>query len=270
MAKFTFFQAHPDDLELNCGHLMHFLTKESKKRHEVKIVSTTKGEFGLADSSLGSGTKYDKFKGDFLAKVRTQELYNAQAIHGIPPENITFLDYVDGFVPFDKKFISKIAAYLQAEKPDVIIGPEPIFTYYYHTDHTFTGRALFYIIHHELIDFTPKLLYYTSLNPNFFFGFKKSDFSLTTRLIQCHKTQFWLLNTMMLVYKPIARIMGKKLPGWKYAEGYRQVFFDENLRWKNAPSRKTAIFSHFFSSMPFFKAKYPEAMLKDLKAKGKI
>ncbi|MHA1659940.1 MAG: hypothetical protein ACTSUT_12570, partial [Promethearchaeota archaeon] len=64
MVKIIFFQPHPDDLELKCGHIIHYLATKSKNKHDIRIASITKGEFGLP------GAKYDKFKGDFLAKIR--------------------------------------------------------------------------------------------------------------------------------------------------------------------------------------------------------
>ena len=70
MAKIIFSQAHPDDLEFNCAHLMHYIAIKSKQKYNIKIASITKGEFGLP------GAKYDKFKGKFLAKIRTRELYS--------------------------------------------------------------------------------------------------------------------------------------------------------------------------------------------------
>ena len=258
MAKIIFFQPHPDDLELNCGHLMHYLAKKSKYKHIIKVVSITKGEWGLP------GAKYDKFKGDLLAKVRVVELYNAQAIHGISPQNITFCGYVDGFVEFNWDFIKKIAEYLKKEKPDIIFAPEPIYCWYYHSDHINTGKAIFYCIYNKLIGCEPKLYFYGSLSPNYFFGFKKDDFKLIEQLLSYHKTQFWLINKKKLVYRPSARLAGRKLNGWKYAEKYRRVYFNKNNYKKNKPSLRVRIFSHFFSSLPWFKAQYPQKILEIL------
>lgn len=264
MAKFIFFQPHPDDLELNCGHIMHYLATKSKKKHIIKIASTTKGEFGLPRP------EHDKFKGDFLAKVRTRELYNALSIHGIPPENVHFFGYVDGLVEFTKGFVNKIAEYLKIEKPDVIFAPEAIYTSYYHKDHVNTGKAVYYCIHNKLIDFPLKLYFYSTLSPNFFFGFKKEDFPLIDQLLACHKTQFWLINYAKWTYKLKTRLAGRKLPGWKYAEKYRMVYFNKKNTNKNKPLLISKILSHWYSSMPFFKAKYPQDVLKELKRKGKI
>jgi len=264
MAKIIFFQPHPDDLELNCGHIIHYLATKSKKKHVIKVASTTLGEFGLP------GAQYDKFKGDFLAKVRKRELCKALNIHGIPPENIHYFGYVDGLVPFNRAFVKDFAEYLKKEKPDIIFGPEPIYTSYYHMDHVNTGRALFHCIYNNLIDCKPILYFYSTLSPNFFFGFKKEDFSLIDQLLACHKTQFWLINKLKYIYKPRVRLAGLKINGWKYAEKYRRTFFNNNNLKKNIPSLRVRILSHFFSSMPWFKAKYPQEVLKELKAKGKI
>ncbi|MFW9827641.1 MAG: PIG-L deacetylase family protein [Candidatus Thorarchaeota archaeon] len=262
MAKIIFFQAHPDDLEHKCGHLMHYIINKSKKNHVIKIASITKGEFGLP------GAHYDKFKGEFLAKIRTRELFKAEEIHGIDPSSIDFFGYIDGFVPFNKEFIERIIEYLNAEKPDIIIAPEAIHSWYWHMDHINTGRAIFYIIHNNLIDFTPNLYFYTSLNPNFFFGFKKKDIkTLTYKLIACHKTQQWLLRYTMIPYRLFTRFAGRKLPGWKYAEPYRRVYFKKSNLANNKQSLIIQILTHFFSSLPWTKAKYPQDMLAEFNMK---
>jgi LmbE family N-acetylglucosaminyl deacetylase len=258
MAKIIFFQAHPDDLEHQCGHLMHYLATKSKKNHKIKIASMTKGEFGLP------GAQYDKYKGEFLAKIREQELFNAIDIHGMLPESVDFFGYIDGFVKFNKDIVEKTKEYLNKEKPDIIFAPEPIYTWYYHMDHINTGKVLFYIIYNKLVDFTPKLYYYSSLSPNYFFGFEKEDVHLILNLIACHKTQYWLMNYTMMPYKPIRRFYGKKISGWKYAEPYRRVYFDKKYLNKNKPSMMIRIFSHFFSSLPWFQAKYPQDILHKL------
>ncbi|MFX1573576.1 MAG: PIG-L deacetylase family protein [Promethearchaeota archaeon] len=259
MAKIIFFQAHPDDLEHKCGHIMHYLATKCRKKHNIRIASITKGEFGLP------GAQYDKFKGDFLAKIRTRELYAAEEIHRISPSNIDFLGYIDGFVPFNKEFIERITKYLLKEKPDIIFAPEALYTGYYHMDHINTGRAIFYVIYNKLLNFTPILYFYTTLHPNYFFGFKKNDFALIHKLIACHKTQFWLLKWTMIPYRFTTRFAGRKLPGWKYAESFRRIYFNKANVKKNETSFLIRIFTHFYSSLPWFKAKYPQEIIKKIK-----
>lgn len=258
MAKIVFFQPHPDDLEFNCGHLIHFLSTKSVKNHIIKIASITKGEFGLP------GFKYDKFKGDFLAKIRTKELFSALSIHGISPKDVHFFGYFDGFVKFNQELIKSITQYLNEEKPDIIFAPEALYSWYQHKDHVNTGKAIYYIIKNELIDFKPKLYFYGTLFPNFRFGFKSEDFKLIDDLLLCHKTQFWLLNRLKLTYKFTVRRAALKLSGWKYAEKYRRLYFLNKNQDKNNPPFLVKLLTHWYSSMPWFKAQYPRELLKKI------
>jgi LmbE family N-acetylglucosaminyl deacetylase len=258
MAKIIFFQPHPDDLEFNCGHLIHYLSRKSTNAHIIKIASVTKGEYGLP------GFKYDKFKGDFLAKIRTKELCTAMKIHDIQPENIHFFGYVDGFVKFNREFVQNISDYLNKEQPDIIFAPEAMYTWYYHLDHVNTGKAIFYTISQKLINFTPILYFYGTSHPNFFFGFKKEDISLIKQLLRCHKTQYWLINRLKLNYKFSTKRAGLRLKGWYYAEKYRRVYFVKNNLKKNKASIFLKILTHWFSSMPWFKAQYPKDILEKL------
>ena len=91
---------------------------------------------------------------------------------------------------------------------------------------------------------------------------------MTYQLLACHKTQFWFINHAKWIYKPKTRLAGRKLSGWKYAEKYRRVFFNKNN--DNKPSMIVKMLSHWYSSMPWFKAKYPQDVLEMLKKKGKI
>ncbi|MFW9975074.1 MAG: PIG-L deacetylase family protein, partial [Candidatus Thorarchaeota archaeon] len=183
MTKYVFFQAHPDDLEINCPHLLHHL---AQRGHEIRIASVTKGEFGLP------GAKYDHLKGDFLVKIRENELANACAIHGIPRENIDYLGYIDGFVTLNRAFANHIARYLQEHRPDVVVAPEGLYAWYYHMDHLNTGRAVFYVINKGLLEHRPNLYFYDSLSPNTFFPVLDDDIDVAYKVIECHKTQWWI------------------------------------------------------------------------------
>ena len=263
MAKIVFFQAHPDD-ELKSGQILHYLSRKSHNEHVVKVACITKGEWGLP------GAQYDKFKGDLLAKIRTKELYSSYSLLGVPAEHIEFFGHFDGFVKFNRKLITQVAQYLNKEKPDIIFVSEPIYCWYYHGDHVNIGKAVYYCLYNKLIDYSPILYFYGTISPNFYFGFTKEDFMLFERMRECHKTQFWLTFKMHRTFKLSTRLAARKLPGWKYAEKYRRVYFNENNLKKNNPSTIIRIFSHFFSSLPFFIAKYPQEILDRLKKEGKI
>ena len=265
MAKFIFFQAHPDDLEFSCCQLMHYLNTKNKGKHTIKVASMTKGEFGLP-------ANYDKYKGVPLAKVRARELLNALNVHKISPENIHFFGYIDGYVKFNNETIQSVRKYLEKERPDVIFGPEPMYTLYQHPDHVNTGKVLFFILYNKLIESIPKLFYFTALNPNYFFPFKEENIHLANKLLDIHQSQWWLTKYLKLVYWPISRFSGIKKRGWlfkgyKYTEPFRQVYFIN--KGKNKPPFMTRIFTHFFKSHPqWFQANYPQDILEELKRKG--
>jgi LmbE family N-acetylglucosaminyl deacetylase len=259
MSNFLFVQPHPDDLELNCAHLMHYLSSKSKKNHNLRIASITKGEFGLP------GIEYDKYKGNFLAQIRVKELQNAAAIHGISPKKIDWLGYNDGFVEFSGSFVSHIAAYLQECQPDTIIAPEALYTWYYHKDHVNTGRAIYYVIFNKLIDYAPRLYFYSSLSPNYYFPIDPKDLNLTEKLINCHKTQQWLFKSMKRMIRPIWLLSGLHLQGFKYAEPYRQVYFDKDHNKKNRANHTVrGLVRLIVSKAKLFDAQYPEEVLKEL------
>lgn len=237
---------------------MHYLAI-SKRKHDVIVASITKGEFGLP------GQVYNKFKGALLARVRERELAAAISLHGIPADKLIFFGYVDGFVPFNRDIVGKMTAYIKAERPDIIFAPEPMYTYYPHNDHTNTGRVIFHVINKGNIGYTPKLYYYSSLSANFFFGFDKAGMALTEKLLACHKTQFWLLNRIKLVYKPIAALFGMKVH-WKYAEPFRQVYMRKENARKNTPRFFARVMSYWFwRHLSMFYAQYPAEELERAK-----
>jgi len=55
------------------------------------------------------------------------------------------------------------------------------------------------------------------------------------RLLACHKTQYWLLNRIKLIYKADGGPYLERRARWKYAEPFRQVYMKkENARKKRA------------------------------------
>ncbi len=254
MGKFLFVQPHPDDLELKCGQILHYLSKKIEVS-EIQIISVTKGEFGLP------GPQYDKFKGKFLAKVRERELQNAMAIHGIPAKNIFYLGYIDGYVPFNENIIDKFIQFLSQNRPNVIFAPEALYTSYVHNDHVNSGRVVFYILNHNLIDdYAPKLYFYDTLWPNFYFPFKKENYKITDSLLACHKTQYWLLNRMKIFNKLTARWAGIKIPGWAFAESFRRIDYNNSTISQNSqkiPLKARLIYRFCWAHRSWYDAKYP-------------
>ncbi len=221
MKKIIFFQAHPDDLEFNCAHLLHYLAKRDTK-YEIKIASMTRGEYGTAKS--GS----DHFKGERLGKIRTQELYRAQAIHGITPAQIHFFEIIDGYTKFDKETVELVKTYLNKEKPDIIFACEPRNTFYRHPDHMICGKILYYILDKQLIDKKPKLYFYSSINANFRWPFQNKDLPLAYKLVLTHNSQDYMFKFIKPTYRFLSKRYGRNIKGWKYAEGYRKAYYGNN------------------------------------------
>jgi hypothetical protein len=123
-------------------------------------------------------------------------------------------------------------------------------------DHLNTGRAVFYVINKGLLDYRPRLYFYDSLCPNTFLPVSKEDLGVAYRVIDCHKTQWWIMSWMRHLVRPTRLLGGLHAGGWKYAEPYRHIFFDERSGRIHRPSPLTRGFVHFMSGIPFFQAKY--------------
>ncbi len=220
MIKIIFFQAHPDDLDLFCCHLIHYLSQK-KEKYAIKIASMTRGEFGTPFF------KQDHFKGKRLGNIRTKELYNSLKIQGIEPEQVHFFDVMDGHVKFKRDIIEMVKNYLEREKPDIIFTPAPLNTYYRHWDHMNIGKIVYYIYDKIIITLKPKLYYYAPLDPTFKWPFKKQGVDFTYKLIYTHKSQIWAMQYTRPIYKIVTRIHAIHLKGWKFAEAYRRTYYRE-------------------------------------------
>jgi len=239
MKKIVFFEAHPDDLEFYCFHLIYYLCKKSKQEYKVKVGSVTRGEYGWP--------KHAKhFKGERLGNLRTKELYNAMSVYGIPSKDIHFFGIIDGYVQFDSQTIELLKKYLEKERPDIIFGCEPRNTYYRHPDHMNVGKVVYYILDKGFIeDYHPKLYFYGSIGVNFCWPFKKKEISLAVNTMHIHKSQMHIWEGIGRLYKLITRIYGRHVKGWKFAEGFRRAYYGKNT-YKN---RRLNLLERIFLSL---------------------
>lgn len=152
MLKIIFFQPHPDDLELFCTHLLHYLSNKSEKKYEIKIAAMTNGEEGIYSS------KYESFKGERLGKIRKQELLKALKYRGIKPFQVYFFGFINNNIKL-KACVNSVKNFLEKEKPDIIFAPEPFYTYYQHKDHIITGKILLFIYKRIIKHKIPRLFF---------------------------------------------------------------------------------------------------------------
>ena len=218
MKKIVFFQAHPDDLEFYCFHLLYYLCQTSEKGYEIKVGSLSRGEYGWPKHA-------EHFKGDRLGKLRTQELYKAMKTYGITPKQIHFFEIIDGYVNFNKQIVNIVKDYLAKEKPDIIFVCEARNTYYRHPDHMNIGKVIYYILDKNLIDFRPKLYFYGSIGSNFQWPVKEEDIPLAYSTMYMHKSQAHIWKGTKMLYRILLRVYGSRVKGWKFAEGYRRVYY---------------------------------------------
>lgn len=116
-SKIIFVMAHPDDVIIFYGALIHKLVKDKK---DIFVVTVTNG---------ARGSKANKISEDKLAKVRLKEEVAALAFLGVPKENFICLDYKDGEVESNMKLIGEISKYIRKFKADIVCTHEPTGVY---------------------------------------------------------------------------------------------------------------------------------------------
>lgn len=135
-----FVTAHPDDVIVFFGALIHKLRQEQKN---VYVVLATNGARGSRQNTI-SETE--------LAKIRMAEEANALKVLGVDESHLFCLGYADGEMESNLKLIGEVAYYLRKFKIDMVCTHEPrlqcIKTYqangYFvqHRDHRKIGEAV--------------------------------------------------------------------------------------------------------------------------------
>ena len=87
------------------------------------------------------------------------------------------------------------------------------------------GKVVYYILDKSLIDFRPKLYFYGSIGSNFQWPVKEGDIPLAYSAMHKHKSQAHIWKGTRMLYRMLLKIYGSKLKGWKFAEGYRRVYY---------------------------------------------
>lgn len=121
-----FFGPHEDD-DLSAAGTMAKLVKNGNK---VYIVLYTSGNKGSHDLDMSS---------ERLAEIRKQEDHAANAVLGIPKENIFILGYDDGMLEYvpQKEIVEKVCRFIRKYRPDALFSMDPgdKWVKWYKTDH---------------------------------------------------------------------------------------------------------------------------------------
>ncbi len=138
--NFLFVTAHPDDVLVSFGGLIHQLRKEDK---HVYVLVVTNGARGSRENDISEVT---------LAQQRLAEERAALKSIDVLEENIFCLNYLDGEVESDMKLIGEISKYIRKYKIDLVGTHEPSVQYsltydksgYFvqHRDHRKVGEAV--------------------------------------------------------------------------------------------------------------------------------
>ena len=109
-----FFAAHPDDETLVSGTLA-ILARNGNK---IYVVIFTSGNNGSRDLEMTS---------ERLAQIRKKEDIAANAVLGIPEENIFFLGYDDGMLEYvpQKELCEKVCWFIRKYRPDAVFSFDP-------------------------------------------------------------------------------------------------------------------------------------------------
>lgn len=106
--RFLFVTAHPDDLVVFFGALIHQLRADDK---DVYVLLVTNGARGSRKNSVSEAE---------LAKQRLTEEAECLKILGVDEVNLVCLGYVDGEVESDMRLIGDISKYIRKFKVDLV------------------------------------------------------------------------------------------------------------------------------------------------------
>lgn len=132
--------AHPDDVIVFYGYLIHQLRQDNK---DVYVLLGTNGARGSRDNDISEAE---------LAKKRIAEETAALKALGVAADKLFCLGYADGEMESDLKLIGEISYYLRKYKIDIVCTHEPTLQYlpthakdgYFvqHRDHRKIGEAV--------------------------------------------------------------------------------------------------------------------------------
>lgn len=127
-----FVTAHPDDIVVFYGALIHQLVEDKKN---IFVVTVTNGCRGSGDRVITE---------EELGKERVSEEIAALEFLGVPATNNYCLGYRDGEVESNYKLIGEISKFIRQFKADIICTHEP--TGIYHPDYSNRG---FFVQHRD-------------------------------------------------------------------------------------------------------------------------
>jgi len=220
--KILFVNPHPDDGEAFCANFCFQAVKYGWNVHQVLA---TCDEYG---------TPVAEFKGKRIQRIRRSEMVKAAEFYGVDENGIShvklhWMNYIDGYVPYNKKAINRLQKFILKLKPDVIVGPDPFIYMDGHVDHMAVGKNYYFALKRMNPNQRPKkMLFFQSLSPDFFIPIKQSDKKDVKNVRRAHLSQWNSFEIDLLNFFPAFLQLPSRLKKgiWKKREGYRIVSFN--------------------------------------------
>jgi LmbE family N-acetylglucosaminyl deacetylase len=241
--KFLFICAHPDDLEVFVGNFLTSLAKIQQNPQYLRYIMKDKDlmkseEFArsitvfVASMTRGEMSDFtDVVKSTrSAAKIRTHEL--TQSMHHLGINQIDFFGYFDGFVRVSEKCVNQVKEYIVKIRPDFIIAPEPIYTWYLHPDHVRTGKIVYWAVQRMIKEQNlnpynppiPHIYYFPALSNQYYFPVIPSFKNLIESSLHSHASQANLLIIARLARLITNFLHGRKIPQFWLAEALRRQY----------------------------------------------
>ncbi|MHA1720958.1 MAG: PIG-L deacetylase family protein, partial [Promethearchaeota archaeon] len=241
--KLLIINPHPDDGEAFCANIC---VQGVKAQWEVHQLLATCDEYG---------TPRAEFKGKRIQKIRRNEMIKAAKAYGVDNNGVTYvrlhwMNYIDGYVPHNKKAIYRLQKFILKLKPDVIVGPDPFLYMDGHVDHMAVGKNFFFALKWMNPSQRPKkMLFFQSLIPDFFIPVLSQHKKIVRKARLAHKSQWNAFEVKLFEFLPLVLQFSSKIKRGilKRVEGYRIINFEEK---KNLPKGLSKILFMFFRDRP--------------------
>ena len=241
--KILFVNPHPDDGEAFCAN---FCIQSVRFGWDVHQILATCDEYG---------TPRAEFKGKRIQQIRRSEMIKAanaygKDLNGNSLVKLHWMNYIDGYVPHNKKAIRRLQKFILKLNPDVIVGPDPFIYMDGHVDHMALGKNYYYALKWMKQDRRPKkMLFFQSLIPDYFIPINSGDKKEIKNIRKAHKSQWNSFEINLLNFFPSFLQLPSRLKKGilKKGEGYRIISFNKE---DHLPKGIAKIVFKFFKDKP--------------------
>lgn len=218
---------HEDDMEVLSFHPVYNLIQSGY--HIIEVVMTD-GRYGLATGKKAIPKK-PEFAGERLMRIRRKELKEAAKAWGKNAQGdnnveAVCLNFVDGFLPINKRSISKVRDLILKYKPEITIGMDPFFPIDHHHDHINTGRNYYFALKSLPPDQRPKKMYMIQSFKNDTY-IHLGSFKLQEEIELCYKSQLSPLMIKLMIFgTKIFYILRSMVSRGRPCAGLRKITFN--------------------------------------------